>query len=99
MRYLYNFTQHGCFLGIPNHGVKGSLPPPEASVNHEDDDRHDLETTPHRFFPDLELIHEDVSDGHQWNTLLIGHEERQTRSTDLTHQMIRVGGVINESLR
>ena len=64
-------------LGYPESRCQRELPPPESSVNHEDDDRHDPETTPHRICQDLELIQEDVSDGHQWNTLRINPEERQ----------------------
>ena len=64
-------------LGYPESRCQRELPPPETSVNREDDDRHDLETTLNRIFQDLELIQEDVSDGHQWNTLLISPEERQ----------------------
>ena len=46
-------------------------------MNHEDDDRHDLETTPHMMFQDLVITQEDISDGHKWNTLLIRPEERE----------------------
>ena len=46
-------------------------------MGHEDVDRHDIETAPHRIFQHLVLIKEDVSDGHQWNSRVISPEERQ----------------------
>ena len=46
-------------------------------MGHEDDDRHDVESAPHRIFQDLVLIQNDVSDGHQWNVSVISPEEPQ----------------------
>ena len=47
-------------------------------MGHEDYDRHEKGSAPHRIFQDLALTEEDVSDGHQWNVSAISPEERQS---------------------
>ena len=39
-------------------------------MRHEDEDGHDVETTP--------LVQKYVSDGHQWNVYIVSPEERQS---------------------
>ena len=47
-------------------------------MGHEDENRHDVESAPHRSFQDLVLFEEDVSDGRQWKVAVISPEERQS---------------------
>ena len=60
-------------------------------MGHEDDDRHDVESAPHRIFQDFVLFEEDVSDGRQWNVAVISPEEPQSDQPTWS-QLTKVGG-------